>query len=90
MAGLFVPRDGEYKNQMEKICIAAAASYPRKLISEFIEKTLDIPFNSYKVYATAKEHDSSKYLSLDDKKGISISIDGILWLRNYMSTIDGT
>ena len=68
----------------------AAASYPRKLISEFIEKTLDIPFNSYKVYATAKEHDSSKYLSLDDKKGISISIDGILWLRNYMSTIDGT
>jgi hypothetical protein len=86
--GFYMPRKGEFKNQMEMLCIAAAASYPRVLSSEFIEKTLGIPYNSYKVYATAKEHGSSEYLSLDDKRGISISIDGIMWLKNHLETGD--
>jgi len=81
--GLYAPHK-KVKTQMEKLCIAAAASYPKVLHSAFIEEILEIPFNSYKVYATAKEHDSSEYLTLDDKKGISISLDGIVWLKCHL------
>ena len=88
--GLFTPLSGKFKNQMEKLCIAAAASYPEVLSSDFIEKALNIPYNSYRVYATAKEHDSSRYLTLDDKKGISISLEGIRWLKVQLDEEDST
>ncbi|MFW9889909.1 MAG: hypothetical protein ACFFER_17135 [Candidatus Thorarchaeota archaeon] len=81
--GFFVPNDPSL-NQMRKLCISAAASFPKVLPSEFIETILGIPFNSYKVYATAKEHESSKYLELDENKGISFSLDGVSWLNSIL------
>jgi hypothetical protein len=81
--GFFIPNDSSL-NQMKKLCISAAASFPKVLLSEFIETKLGIPFNSYKVYATAKDHESSTYLELDDEKGISFSLDGIMWLKSIL------
>lgn len=76
--GLFIPTE-QPSNQIETICLSAAASYPFTLPEKFIEKELGIPFNSYKVYATAREHDSSDCLSLDDSKGVNITLDGVVW-----------
>jgi hypothetical protein len=81
--GLFVPSEG-FSNQMEKLCIAACASYPNTLPSDFIETRLEIPYNSYKVYATAKDHESSRYLTLDDNKGVEVSFEGILWTKRLL------
>lgn len=81
--GFFIPNDSSL-NQMKKLCISAAASFPKVLPAKFIEVELGIPFNSYRVYATAKEHESSIYLKLDDKKGLSISVDGVMWLKSIL------
>ncbi len=76
--GAFIPK-GSLSNQMKTVCLSAAASYPVTLTKNSIEKKLKIPFNSYKVYVTAKKHDSSRYLSLDKNNGVSISLDGVIW-----------
>ncbi|MHA1863235.1 MAG: hypothetical protein ACTSWA_05650 [Candidatus Thorarchaeota archaeon] len=81
--GYFIPDDSSL-NQMKKLCLSAAASFPKTLSSKFIEETLEIPFNSYKVYATAREHESKHFLELDEDKGISFSSSGFSWLKSIL------
>ena len=81
--GLYIPKD-EPSNQMRKLCLATAASYPKTLPLDFIENQLGIPYNSYKVYVSARDYESRNYLSIDENKGISISIEGVLWTRSFL------
>ena len=83
--GFYVP-DDQSLNQPDKLCLSAAASYPSELPSEFIEGVLAIPYNSYKVYATAHEYDSSRFLTLGLQKQVSISSDGVSWIAARLSS----
>lgn len=81
--GFFIPKDSSL-NQMKRLSLSAAATFPKALPSIFIEKDLEIPFNSYKVYATAKEHESSYFLELDIDKKITFLPNGFLWLKSIL------
>ncbi|MBD3159792.1 MAG: hypothetical protein GF309_13500 [Candidatus Lokiarchaeota archaeon] len=83
--GLFVPLE-ETANQMQKVCLSAAASFPYILPRSFIEEKLEVPYNSYKVYAGAKKFDSRLYLSFDEDKGLKISLEGIPWVASLFES----
>lgn len=83
--GLFVPLK-EPANQMQKICLSAASSFPHTLTRAFIEERLEIPYNSYKVYASAKKYDSRLYLSINEDKGLTMSLEGIPWVASLLET----
>jgi hypothetical protein len=82
--GLYKPKEN-LSNQMRTLCLAAAASYPNVLSTEFVEDHLEILINSCKVYANAKMNESRIYLDLNEDKGIRISIEGILWVKRILN-----
>lgn len=81
--GLYVPTEKKLTQDIH-LCLSASASYPNELSRQFIEDALEIPYNSYKVYASAKEYDSSQYLTLTPNKGIKISLDGVVWTASAL------
>lgn len=82
--GFYVPNDNSLK-QPERLCLAAAASYPSELPAEFIEGVLAIPYNSYRMYVSSHDQESRKFLSLGSEKQISISFDGVRWIAVRLS-----
>jgi hypothetical protein len=84
---LYIPIDEKIRQDL-RLCLSAAASYPNELPKDFIESVLGMPYNSYKVYAYAKDYESRHYLSVTASKGIQISMNGIAWIEKVLRTQD--